>query len=242
MKGFGIEIKNNLLEPKHVEAMGISVWLYMWLIDHLTSVDEKGVGKVLGGKPVKYEDIEKDLGISADTYTRWIDKLVEYPYIEAIRTPHGISYRVFKAYKNFGKSTSRVIPHKSNSDSAKMRSDSAQPRKVNKDNTKTITKDKDTGIASDPNIPLIIDLFKEVNPSYQRLFAMPPQRKAVERLLKTHGFDKLSSMIAFLPKSNATKYAPTITTPGQFELKLGELIAWSQKQKDTSTVKKAIVV
>lgn len=93
---------------------------------------------------------------------------------------------------------------------------------------------------ADPKVVAeIIDLFKDVNPSYQRLFGMPPQRAAVERLLKAHGKEKLESMIKFLPKSNAAKYAPTITTPVQFEAKLGELIAWSNKQKD---VKKPIVV
>lgn len=89
----------------------------------------------------------------------------------------------------------------------------------------------------DAGIPEIIDLFKEVNPSYQRLFGMPPQRNATARLLATHGKDKLTSMIAYLPKSNASKYAPTITTPAQFEAKLGELIAWSQKQKDIKQTK-----
>lgn len=102
-----------------------------------------------------------------------------------------------------------------------------------KDKHKQKTKTAD-GPQADPNIPLIIDLFKTVNPSYSRLFGMPPQRSAVERLLKQHGFLKLSAMVLYLPKSNASKYAPTITTPAQFELKLGELIAWSQKQKEST--------
>lgn len=104
MKGFGIEIKNNLLEPKHVENMGVAVWLYMWLIDKITYVNHEQIGVVLGKKPIKYEEVRKELGISQDTYTRWIEKLAEYPYIEAIRTPHGISFRVFKAKKRFRKS------------------------------------------------------------------------------------------------------------------------------------------
>lgn len=85
---------------------------------------------------------------------------------------------------------------------------------------------------ADPNIPLIIDLFKTVNPSYSRLFGMPPQRAATERLLKQYGFEKLAAMIAYLPKSNASQFAPTITTPVQFEHDLGKLIAWSQKEKE----------
>lgn len=115
MKGFGIEIKNNLLEPKHVEAMGQSVWLYMWLIDKMTSINEEGLGKVLGGKPIKYSEVKKELGVSQDTYTRWIQKLLEYPYITAVRTPYGIVFHVYKAYKKFGKrfrTNADTSPHK----------------------------------------------------------------------------------------------------------------------------------
>ena len=110
---------------------------------------------------------------------------------------------------------------------------------TNKNVKKVKNEKKDTAQSAD--VPKVIDLFKEVNPSYQRLFGMPPQRAAAERLLKTHGLERLTSMIAFLPKSNATKYAPTITTPAQFEQKLGELIAWSQKQKDIKSANVAFV-
>jgi len=89
------------------------------------------------------------------------------------------------------------------------------------------------------DISFVIDLFKEVNPNYERLFGSPPQRLAVDRLLLKNGKEKLVSMVMFLPKSNASRFAPTITTPVQFEQKLGELLAWAQKQKD---VKKAKII
>ncbi len=103
MKGFTFEIKNNLLEKKHIEAMGIAVWLFMWLDDKITKVDENGVGWVLGGKPIIFKEVEAELGISQRTYTRWIAQLEKYPYIKAIRTPTGTSFRVFKAHKTFGR-------------------------------------------------------------------------------------------------------------------------------------------
>ena len=53
MKGYFIEITNNLLDPKHQKAMKESVWLFMWLIDKMTSITEEGIGRVLGGKPIK---------------------------------------------------------------------------------------------------------------------------------------------------------------------------------------------
>lgn len=82
--------------------MGISVWLYFWLLDHLTSVTEEGEGVVLGGKPITWGEVEVDLGISQDQYTQWVARLREYPYIRTTRTPYGISFRVLKAHKRFG--------------------------------------------------------------------------------------------------------------------------------------------
>lgn len=82
----------------------------------------------------------------------------------------------------------------------------------------------------DPINPLI-ELFKEVNPNYERLYANKNQRAALERMIKKHGIEKMAAIIQFLPTSNANKYAPTITTPYNLEAKLGDLIAWGQKQK-----------
>lgn len=228
MKGFGIYIKNDLLESKHIEAMGESLWLYLWLLDHMTSIQENGVGKVLGGTPVKYEYIKKELGISADTYTRWVKKLSEYPYIQAIRTPIGISFRVLKAKKRFRKNAGGF---RTTAESKGFR-EHAESNTIQNNTDNTI----DTAPASPDAIPskLInetIDLFKVVNPNHERLFGQPPQRKATERLLKKFGQEKLWAMIKYLPKSNGMKYAPTITTPVQFETKLGELVAFFRKQK-----------
>lgn len=230
MKGFGIYIKNNLLDPKHVEAMGQAVWLYMWMIDHMTSIDEKGVGKVLGGRPVKYDEIEKELGISQDTYTRWIDKLEEYPYIVTTRTPYGIVYRVLKADKRFRKDSGRVRK-------------SAEPNRVRKDAESNKTnhyESKDESISEpssqekqkNKDIAEMIDLFKIVNPAHSRLFQMNPQRQAAERLLKMKdlaGWTKF--MEVFAQKMQTDQYCPKATTPSQLEAKLGAIIAYGNSLK-----------
>lgn len=77
----------------------------------------------------------------------------------------------------------------------------------------------------------LLDLFKEVNPSYARLFPNKNQRAALERIIKIHGIDKTEKIIKLLPASNRAQYAPTITTPIDLENKLGALAAYWQKQK-----------
>jgi len=108
MKGYYIEITNNLLDPKHRKNMKESVWLFMWLLDGMTSISEEGIGKVLGGRPIKYELVKKDLGISRATFTRWVEMLVEKKYILTIRTPYGLSFSVNKAKKVFGKKVDKM--------------------------------------------------------------------------------------------------------------------------------------
>lgn len=102
MKGFFIEISNNILEPKHCKQMGGAIWLYLWLIDKITSVDSSD-GKVLGGKPIKYADTINDLGVSRTKYNRWMGKLRKMGYVQTIRTPFGSSILVLKAKKRFNK-------------------------------------------------------------------------------------------------------------------------------------------
>lgn len=239
MKGFGIEIKNNLLEPKHIEKMGMAVWLYMFLIDKMTSVAEDGRGLVLGGRPLKFEEIKKELGISQNTYTRWVDKLLTYPYIEITRTPYGLVFKVLKAHKRWKKRITK------NGESPKMERDSPQTGNVirstinrESNKTRTLTDTKDNTIIA-PNgagkeINELIGFFEKVNPSFERLYPNKTERKALERMVKKHGREKIEYVIKKLEVTNKVPYAPTITTPYQLEKKLGNLIAFYQRKKAES--------
>lgn len=135
MKGFYIQIKNDLLDKKHVESMGQAIWLYMWLIDKMTSVKEGEIGIVLGGRPIKFEEIKEDLGIGKNTLTRWTKILLKYPYISTTIAPYGTVYKVLKAKKRFPKKDKRFPINEE-------RRGSPQIGNVNKDNTATNTKDR----------------------------------------------------------------------------------------------------
>lgn len=80
----------------------------------------------------------------------------------------------------------------------------------------------------------VIFAFQAVNPTYKNLFNRKPQREAAWRLLEQFGKEKLIGMIGYLPHSNANRYAPTITTPAQLEMKMGELKAWADKQRSAA--------
>jgi len=176
---------------------------------------------------ISLSQFQKGTNLSRPTVVKAIKNLVVRRMLVKVSLPDTkISFRFNKDYDTWVVNTSKLVKGKwlASKHVLTETSKDVLTHKRKKERTKEST-------AQSAEVSEVINLFKEVNPSYQRLFGMPPQRLAVERLLKTHGKEKLISMVAFLPKSNASRFAPTITTPSQFEAKLGELIAWGQKQK-----------
>jgi len=127
-----------------------------------------------------------------------------------------------------------------------MEDTASEPQSTRDSNSKRVRKESIKTAAQDAAgdgalVNELMEGFKEVNPSYSRLYAMKPQREALTRLMRQHGVEKVRAMIAYLPKSNAARHAPTITTPYVLELRLGDLIAWGQKQRDTGKSKALII-
>ena len=78
----------------------------------------------------------------------------------------------------------------------------------------------------------LIALFKEVNPTYERLFGNKTQRAAMERLVKKFGKEKVERMIKGLKSIFGKPYAPTITTPYLLEKKLADYISYLKKRSE----------
>lgn len=106
MHNFYITISNGLLKDEHRKRMGPAIWEFVWCLDKVTRIDSRGVGWVLGGKPVNLKDI--GMGVSDDTVSRNLGRLEDQGYITVIRTPYGISLRVHKAKKRFYKNAESV--------------------------------------------------------------------------------------------------------------------------------------
>jgi len=80
-------------------------------------------------------------------------------------------------------------------------------------------------------INAIIELFKPLNPCFERLYPNKAQRSAVERLLKKMSYDKLVRTIAYAVKVKDEPFAPVITRPTELEYKLGNLISCHNRSK-----------
>jgi hypothetical protein len=261
LKGFGIYVKNNLLEAKHIDSMGESVWLYMWLLDKMTSVNENGMGKVLGGKPITHAMVELDLGIEERRYQRWLKRLRDAGYVRTLRTPYGLVITINKAEKIFRKSPDKnVVSKKSKSDTTNVssakeigqnrRPDTTKmsghgdknvvPNKDNTvDNTKTIT-----NVITEPDKPV-----RYGQPGINEMFdfwaaecgfniesRVKANRAACSNLLKKHGKEKLEQLIRGVSLTHSDQYAPSIADFSELQQKLPTLLVWGRKKHGSSGV------
>jgi hypothetical protein len=120
-----------------------------------------------------------------------------------------------------------------------------EPQNNNIINNKNLIIKETKALPVDKNnlsITKVIEAFREVNPTIDRLFANKRQRESVIRLINLFGENKLCKLISILPQTNSKKYAPKITTPLQLEDKAGALIAFiqSQEQENENNSKKLI--
>jgi len=93
---------SGLLEPKHYKQIGSAIWLFLWCISSTTKEEEReGVtwGIVLGGKPVKSEEIAEKFGVNEKTVRRWIESLETHGYISVTRTSNGMTIEVRNSKK-----------------------------------------------------------------------------------------------------------------------------------------------
>lgn len=238
---FYITVKNGLLDPKHIKAMGGdrnigTIWLFLWFLDKMTIIDhEKGEGKVLGGKPIKFEEVQTDLLISRATYKRWIEMLRNGGYIDTNRTPYGLQVTVYKAFKVFGQKTERRrTSEPSNGASVSHHPPAGEPSNKTiqlRHNSKTLAPIGAGPLVEKKLVTDFIDAFHTVNPSHDRLFSNKTERAAAERLLAKHGVDMMARAIKALPEYLVMPGCPQITTPYQLEKKLGQYVAFAKQKK-----------
>lgn len=90
-------------------------------------------------------------------------------------------------------------------------------------------------VATDVADPInrLITLFRDINPNYERLYANKAQRLALERMVKKHTSEKIERAIRALKDVTARPYSPTITTPIELENKMGQLIAFMNKERSS---------
>ena len=95
---FPLKVWSGLFKEKHWTRMGQAIWLFGTLIDKVTK-EENEKGYVLGGKPITYADLEKEMPLTRRQYVRHIEILRDNGYISTKKTPHGLIIVINKSKK-----------------------------------------------------------------------------------------------------------------------------------------------
>lgn len=257
MNGFYITISNGLIEGAgHRNRMGSAVWEFMWCIDRVTKIDSKGMGWVLGGKPINLKDI--DLG-HANTISRNLNKLQAEGYIEIRRTPRGMVIKVCKAKKIFKQTNKRSTKGKKSDSQKQVNHKDKGITKTSESITKngeSVTENGDSNIRQDIDktddktqvlthelsggeVNELMEEFRSVNPTIDALFKNKTERSAIQQVYKTLSKKyedplacrkALKEIIKSLEWSNDQEFAPRINSPHELLRKFGKLMSFHRDQ------------
>lgn len=105
-----------------------------------------------------------------------------------------------------------------------------------------ITPEPEKVVVPNP-INLAIELFRPVNETtVNKLFAIPPERRATEELLKIIGHEGIKNRIEVLAGAMGDKYAPVVTTPRELLKKLAKVDAYIAKLGDVQGLSRSLVM
>lgn len=223
-----IKLHNKFLDWEWFDdPLMVKVFLFLILTANYKDNDWQGQKILRGQTIVGRRNLAKTLNIS-EQQTRTC--------LERLKSTHEITIKSTNRYSiitliNWDKYQGRLENQPAeNSTSQPTINQQATNKQPHSKNIRSKEYKKDTSEPSSPEIPKLIELFKEVNPSYGKWFGNTTQRSACDRLLKIHGLEKLKRIISFLPRSNLEQYSPVVTSPLQLEDKFSQLESFWRKQ------------
>jgi DNA-binding PadR family transcriptional regulator len=199
-----IPVSNGILDIKHYEKIGESLWEFLWLIDRMTKINSAGIGIVLGGKPIKWHEF--GFGNRKSIY-RHLKQLQSNGYIEIKRAPYGLIVTINKAKKIFGQQfleeqkfnkTKRDVSKMSHPDGTKMDKRSAE-NVPSLDKNVPSNKDKTVDKTVDKNI-LLQKIAKDPSEEIKRYKRLPPEKQTVYYRIAYFYEDLLKTNIVSFPK------------------------------------------
>lgn len=152
-----------------------------------------------------------ELGMAVGTIWYWLDILEKEGNVERKATNKYtvITLPKWKQYQEDNNKLERRL----NADRTQIEQQ-IEPNKNDKND-----KNDNKNTESNPRIAEVINLFKNINPSYKGWFGNKVQRKAATMLLEVHGFEKVAKAVSLLTRTNSIPFITTITTPYMLESK-----------------------
>jgi len=88
-----------------------------------------------------------------------------------------------------------------------------------------------SGLGNVSQVNELMELFRPINPTVNRLFANKSERAALERLVQQFGREVIERAIRILPAIVSRPFAPSITKPTALERDWGKLVLFMKKEK-----------
>jgi len=224
-----------LYEDKKIQSLDRDVYAVIYWFEHLKD------GECKAGNEI----IAELVGVETRSVQNGLNRLEKQGFIKRVYKDKEKRNRLRIitniSYRNGSKTVRTTEDRQETNEPQRIRvrttkDRASEPQSTRDSNSKKVIKDSILAPQADATkidlINVAMESFKVVNPSYSRLYANKTERAALDRLLKQHGLEKITAIVNYLPTSNGSTYAPTITTPLQLEKDLGKLLAWGEKQKN----------
>jgi len=224
-----------LYEDKKIQSLDRDVYAVIYWFEHLKD------GECKAGNEI----IAELVGVETRSVQNGLNRLEKQGFIKRVYKDKEKRNRLRIitniSYRNGSKTVRTTEDRQETNEPQRIRvrttkDRASEPHSTRDSNSKKVIKDSILAPQADATkidlINVAMESFKVVNPSYSRLYANKTERAALDRLLKQHGLEKITAIVNYLPTSNGSTYAPTITTPLQLEKDLGKLLAWGEKQKN----------
>ena len=188
---------------------------------------------------ISLSQFQKATGLSRPTVVKTLKNLVTRKMVVKIYLPHDrISFSFNKNYDEWVVNISKLVKGKWVASKDVLTETSKDVLTHKRKKERIHTKEIDTPETSSGGlVSQVIKLFEEVNPATKSYYNRPPQRKACQSLIDEYGFEEVSKVIAFLPRSNKMSFVPTITTPIQLWEKYQALKDGLQRKKSELSTK-----
>lgn len=142
---FYVGIRAGLIDEKHYQKMGNSIWLFMWCVHRQTSVHE-GRGIVLRGQAITYELIHAETGYAIENLRKWLRVLKRGEYVATKFCGNGFQIRVLGQKKSKVRVGKTGHPRVGKTGQAAVKSSHPSP----------VAPTKDRDLNSPPNCPNIL--------------------------------------------------------------------------------------
>jgi phage replication O-like protein O len=184
---------------------------------------------------ISLSQFSKGCSLSRPTIVKSIKNLViKNLLVKTALPPSKISFSFNKDYEKWVVKTAKLVKGKSFASKYGL-TKTSKDGLTHKRKKEIYTKERDAEQSSE-NTGAVINLFKDINPSYKILFPRKPQHDSAQRLLEREGFEKLQKVIQFISNRMSDKFCPQISTPIQLEEKWSALGKYAIGLKKSQTI------